>query len=97
MDDGIGRACSAAQTLQVVQIASMRLGTRGFKRLYAGVRSRHSKYLVARADEFFHNGETDESSGSGNEYAHMCLPDLIRTKIDERLPPRLKRTQPPNR
>jgi hypothetical protein len=65
----------------------MRLGTRGFKRLCAGVRSRHSKYMMACADEFFHDGGTEESGGSGNEYAHMRLPDLIRAKIDERVPP----------
>ena len=97
MDDGIGRGCSAAQTFQVLQIASMRLGARGFKRLCARVRPRHSKYVMACADEFFHDGGTDESGSAGNEYAHMCLPDLIRAKIDERMPPRLKRRQPPNK
>ena len=77
VDDGIGRGRSAAQAFQVLQIASMRLGARGFKRLCARIRSRHSKNLMARADEFFHDGGTDESGSAGNEYAHMCLPDLI--------------------
>ena len=96
VDDGIGRGCSAAQAFQVLQIASMRLGAGGFKRLCARIRPRHSKDVVARADEFFHDGGTDESGSAGNEYTHMCLPDLIPAKIDERMPPQLKRRQPPN-
>ena len=72
MDDGIGRFRSLAQAFQVFQIASMRLGTGGFKRLCAGVRSRHSKYVMACADEFFYDGGTNESAGSGNEYAHSA-------------------------
>jgi hypothetical protein len=71
VDDGVGGGGSAAQTLQVFQIASVRLGPRGFKRLYASVRPRHSKYVMACADQFFHDGGTDEATGSGNEYAHM--------------------------
>jgi hypothetical protein len=35
VDDGIRRSCAAAQAFQVLQIASMRLGTRVFKRLCA--------------------------------------------------------------
>jgi hypothetical protein len=97
VDDSIGRGCSAAQAFQVLQIASMRLGAGGFKRLCARIRPRHSKNVVTRADEFFHDGETDESGSASNKYTHMCLPDLVRAKIDERLPPRLKRTQPPNK
>ena len=58
--------------------------------------TRQSEYLVARADEFFHDGGTDESGSAGNKYTHMCLPDLIRARIDERMRPRLKRRQPPN-
>jgi AcrR family transcriptional regulator len=45
---------------------------------------------VARADEFFHDGGTDESGSAGNEYAHMCLSDLIPAKIDERMPPQTR-------
>ena len=97
VDDGIGRGCSAAQAFQVVQIASMRLGAGGFKRLCARIRPRHSENMVARADEFFHDGGTDESGSAGNKYTHMCLPDLIRAKIDEGLLSRLKRRQPPNK
>jgi hypothetical protein len=96
VDDGISSGCSAAQTFQVLQIAAMRLGTGGLKRLCAGVRPRHSKDVMAGADKFFHNGGTDESGSAGNEYAHMCLPDLMTAKIDERMRPRLKRKQPPN-
>ncbi len=96
VDDGIGRGCSAAQTFQVLQIASMCLSPGGFKRLCACIRPRHPEDLVASTDEFFHDGGTDESGSSSNEYAHMCLPDLIRAMIDERMPPQLKRTQPPN-
>ena len=86
VDDGIGRGCSAAQAFQVLQIASMRLGAGGFKRLCARVRPRHSENVMARADEFFDDGGTDESGSTGNKYTHMRLPDLIRAKIDERLP-----------
>jgi hypothetical protein len=52
---------------------------------------------VARADEFFHDGGTDESGSASNKYTHMCPAVLIRAKIDERLPSQLKRTQPPNK
>src|ERR1700689_5376721 len=97
VDDGVRRGCSAAQSFQVLQIASMCLGAGGFKRLCTRIRPRHSKYVVASADEFFHDGGTDESGIAGNKYTHICLPDLFRATIDERLPPRLKRTQPPNR
>src|SRR5579859_829455 len=91
VDDGVRCGCSAAQGFQVLQIASMHLGAGGFKQLRARIRARQSKDVVAGADEFFHNGGTDESGSAGNEYAHMCLPDLIPAKIDERMPLRLKR------
>jgi hypothetical protein len=61
VDDGISRGCSAAQAFQVLQIASMRLGTGGLKRLWARIRAHHSKHVVARADELFHDGGTDKS------------------------------------
>ena len=48
----------------------MGLGTRGFKCGYSCIRPRHTKHLVARAEEFFHDGGTDESGRAGNEYAH---------------------------
>jgi hypothetical protein len=53
--------------------------------------------VIARADEFFHDGGTDESGSAGNENTHNYLPDVIRAKIDEWMPPQLKRTQPPNK
>jgi hypothetical protein len=83
VDDGIRRGCSAAQGFQVLQIAAMRLGAGGFKRLCARVRPGHSKDVVAGAHEFFHDGGTDESGSAGNEYAHVCLPDVTTVKIDE--------------
>jgi hypothetical protein len=97
VNDGIRRRCSVAQAFQVLQIASMRLGAGGIKRLCARIRPRHSKDVMACADEFFHDGGPDESGSASNEYAHMCLPDLFATSIDERMPPQLKRTQPPNK
>src|SRR5580698_6305779 len=86
VDDGIGRRCSAAQAFQVLQVASMRLGARGLKRLCACIRPRRSKDLVACTEEFFHDCGTDESGSAGNEYTHMCLPELIPAKIDQRMP-----------
>jgi hypothetical protein len=69
----------------------MRLGARGLKRLCARIRPRHSKDVVARTDEFFHDCGTDESGSASNEYAHMYLPDLIPAKIDQRMLSQLKR------
>jgi hypothetical protein len=97
VDDGIRRGCSAAEAFQVLQIASMRLCAGGFKRLCARIRSRHPQDLVARTDELFHDGGTDESGSAGNEYTHIYLPDLSKTGIDERLLSQLKRRHPPNR
>ena len=36
---------------------------------------------MACADEFFYDGGTDESGSASNEYAHMCLLDLIRARL----------------
>jgi hypothetical protein len=96
VDDGIRRCCSATQAFQLLQIASMRLGAGGFKRLCARIRSRQPKNVMACADEFFHYGGTDESGSAGNEYAHMSLSYLIPAKIDQRMPPQLKRRHPPD-
>ena len=73
MDDGVGRFRSLAQAFQVFQIASMRLGAGGSKRLCARIRPRQSKDLVACADEFLHDGEADESGSARNEYTHLYL------------------------
>ena len=72
---------ASVAAFQILQIASMRLGAGGFKRLCARIRPRHSKYLVVRADQFFHDGGTDEPGSASNEYAHMCLPDLIQARL----------------
>ena len=97
VDDGIGRGCSAAQAFPVLQIASMRLGAGGFERLCARIRPRHSKNLVARADEFIHDGGTMNPVAPVTNTRICAPPFLIRAKIDERLPYQLKRTQPPNK
>jgi hypothetical protein len=59
----------------------MRLGAGGSKRLCARIRPRQSKDLVACADEFFHDGGTDESGSAGNEYAHMCLLEPFQLRL----------------
>jgi hypothetical protein len=59
----------------------MRLGAGGFNGLCTRVRPRQSKYVMACADEFFHDGGTDEPGSASNEYAHMCLPDLIQARL----------------
>ena len=57
VDNGVRCGCSAAQAFQVLQIASMRLGAGGVKRLCTRVRPRQSKYVMACADEFFPTAE----------------------------------------
>jgi hypothetical protein len=71
VDHSVRRGCSAAQAFQVLQITSLHLSARGFKPLCTRIRPRQSKHMVARADEFFHDGGTDESGRACNECAHM--------------------------
>jgi hypothetical protein len=59
----------------------MRLGACSFKRLCAGVRPNHPEDLVARTDEFFHDGGTNESGSAGKEYTHICLPISFQLKL----------------
>ena len=81
VNDGIGCGCSAAKAFQVLQIPSMRLGAGGLKRFCSRIGPRHSKQVMACADEFFYDGGTDESGSASNEYAHMCPLDLIGARL----------------
>jgi hypothetical protein len=93
--DGVGCGCSTAQAFQILQIALMYLSSSGDQRLRARIAARKTEYLVACTDEFRDNPGTDESCCSCYENAHRNLFALLTTRIDEKLPPRLKRRHSP--
>jgi hypothetical protein len=95
VNDGIGCGSSAAQAFQIFQVASLYLSPNGGQRPAALIAARKTEHLMACADEFRDNPGTDESCCTCYENAHSNLLDLL-TRIDERLPFRLKRRYSPN-
>jgi hypothetical protein len=61
---------SAAQAVQILKIASMRLSAGGEQRLGGRIRASKTKHLMARVDEFRNNGGADKSCGAGDENTH---------------------------
>ena len=63
-----------AQAWQIVEIAAMRLRAEGGKRFGRRVRADKAKHLMARFDEFLHDGRADKACGTGNEDTHSTSP-----------------------
>ena len=70
VDDAVSRACTAAQTLGIFQIASMHHGSSGLERRRSGVRAGQADNLVAPVQQFRNDRGADEPGGARDEYTH---------------------------
>jgi hypothetical protein len=77
MDYSIRLSGPAAQALEVFKIASMHLGAGRGQRSCACVGPGKTEYLMARVDEFRHNGGTYKSRGAGNENSHILILSML--------------------
>src|SRR5580704_17880159 len=74
MNYPIRLVCSVAQTFRVFKTSSMHLGSRGDKRLGAGVGPRQSEHLMTRIDELGNDGRSDKASSPRKKYTHTVFP-----------------------
>jgi hypothetical protein len=95
VNDGIGRSGTAAEALQVFQIAAMDFSAGCGQRLGARIAASKTEYPVACAYQFRDNPGTDESCCTCHENTHRNLLYLFAARIDEKQLPRLKRRQSP--
>ena len=61
---------AAAQAVQILDIAAMRLGASGPDRLRTRLRACKAEHLMTRPKQFPHDGRTDKTGGAGNEHTH---------------------------
>jgi hypothetical protein len=57
----------------IIERAPLHAGARRGELLGAGIRARETDDLVARADELFDDGRTDESRRASDEHSHVTL------------------------
>jgi hypothetical protein len=74
VDHPICGSSAIAQAWQIVEIAAMRLRAENGKRFRRRVRADKTKHLMARLDEFLHDGRADKACGTGNEDTHSASP-----------------------
>src|SRR5271154_3359319 len=77
---------SGAKAFQVLKAPSMRLSSRCDERPCSRIRTRQSKYLMARFDQFRHDCRADKSCSSCQKYFH-CSFLLIFSDIQWSLEP----------
>ena len=70
VNHAIRAGSSAAQTVQVFEITSMHLRPGGDKSLGARLRTSKADHLMARIDEFLHDGRADEACSASNKDTH---------------------------
>ncbi|GAA0273883.1 hypothetical protein GCM10009527_082930 [Actinomadura nitritigenes] len=70
VDDTVGRGGGRGEALQIVEVASVHLGTGGRQRGGGLVRAGQADDLVSRVEKFGNDGGADVPGGSGDEYAH---------------------------
>jgi hypothetical protein len=70
VDHTVGGGCSAAQALEVANIAPMDVSARGLKRSGSCIRAGEAKHLVACPKQLLNDGGTDEAGGTGDKDAH---------------------------
>jgi hypothetical protein len=71
VDRAVGGLGATAQAVEVFKSAMVRLGASGAQRFGAFVRTGEAEHLVPGIDEFFGDGEADESGRTGQEYTHI--------------------------
>ena len=64
VDDAVRQFRSGPEAFQVFKAPAMHFGSGGDERSGARIRTRQSKYLVSRFDQFRHDRRTDESRSS---------------------------------
>ena len=67
VDHAVRQLRALAQAFEVVNIAAMHLGSRGRKRLGAGLRAGEAQHLMARVNKFWNDGGTDKAGSSGHK------------------------------
>jgi hypothetical protein len=70
MDHAVSPGRATPQAFQIPDVSAMRLGTSGDERLGAGIRADKAEHLMARSNEFPHDGGTDKTGGTCNEHTH---------------------------
>ena len=74
MDHAIRPGCSAAQTVQILDVAAKHLGAAGGERPGARLRTRQAKHLMACSEKFLDDGRADKAGGTGDENTHHDFP-----------------------
>ena len=70
VDHAVRGGGSAAQAIQVFEIAAKRLGASRGKRLCARLRAGEAEHPMARVDELPNDGGADKTRSAGDEYTH---------------------------
>jgi len=81
VDRAFRRSRSTAQTLEIFKRPAMDACTGGDQRLRGRFRACEPDYLMARTDQFFDDGRTDESGCPGNENSHRPISQTQERKL----------------